>query len=229
MNSNVGDGANSDLPWASVFDPAANARALNAIQAEGFRAASELVDRFVRIATTGLNGSDRPTTPTARLTNSDRHDLFGATDVEPLIRSWWAMIGQFLLGSAPRTPASAPVDSATLDLSNTEANGKLDLAASSPGAAKTEVWLNNRGANDLGLVKLRCSDLLAHDGSVIGSPTVTFNPAAVAMPARSSRGVELKIEVPQVVQPNTYRGTLLAEGHPDLWLPVVLTVRSPLT
>jgi hypothetical protein len=35
--------------------------------------------------------------------------------------------------------------------------------------------------------------------------------------------------VPQGVQPDTYRGTLLAQGHPDLWLPVVLTVRAPLT
>ena len=30
------DGSNANLPWASVFDPAANARALSAIQAEGF-------------------------------------------------------------------------------------------------------------------------------------------------------------------------------------------------
>ena len=42
------DGTIDDLPWASVFDPAANARALSAIQAEGFRAASRIVDRFVR-------------------------------------------------------------------------------------------------------------------------------------------------------------------------------------
>ena len=42
------DGTIDDLPWASVFDPAANARALSAIQAEGFRAASRIVNRFVR-------------------------------------------------------------------------------------------------------------------------------------------------------------------------------------
>ena len=42
------DGTIDDLPWASVFDPAANARALSAIQAEGFRAASRIVDRFAR-------------------------------------------------------------------------------------------------------------------------------------------------------------------------------------
>ena len=38
------DGAISDLPWASVFDPANNMRVLGEIQARGFRAATELVD-----------------------------------------------------------------------------------------------------------------------------------------------------------------------------------------
>jgi hypothetical protein len=221
-----GDGNINDLPWASVFDPAANARALSAIQAEGFRAASELVDRFVRIATTGLNGKDRSATSATPFANDQRADLFGATDIEPLIRSWWSMVGQFLLAAAPRTADSAPADPAALDFSNAEANGRLDLRATAPGAATAEVWLHNRGAADLGQIQLRCSDLLAHDGAVIGSAAVRFDPAAVAMPVRSSRGVELKIDVPQGVQPSVYRGTLLAEGHPNLWLPVVLTVRS---
>ena len=57
-NGTEGNGSIRDLPWASVFDPAANARALSAIQAEGFRAASEILDRFVGMAT---NGSNEPT------------------------------------------------------------------------------------------------------------------------------------------------------------------------
>src|ERR1700739_63056 len=54
-----GDGNINELPWASVFDPAANARALSAIHAEGFRAASELVDRFVPIAATAVARNGR--------------------------------------------------------------------------------------------------------------------------------------------------------------------------
>jgi hypothetical protein len=229
VNRGTGDGSINDLPWASVFDPAANARALSAIQAQGFRAASEIVDRFARMTTTGLNGKDRSTTSAAPLTDNQRADLFGATDIEPLIRSWWVMIGQFLLGSAPLVSDPVSADGASLDFSNAATEGRLDLAATSPGAAKAEVWLHNKAAADLGQIQLRCSDLLAHDGSVIGSDTVTFDPAAIAMPGRSSRGVELKIEVLQGVTLGIYRGTLLAEGHPNLWLPVVLTVRAPLT
>jgi hypothetical protein len=224
------DGNINELPWASVFDPAANARALSAIQAEGFRAASELVDRFVRIAATGVGGSarsDSRSTPSApSLTQDQRADLFGATDIEPLIRSWWSMVGQFLFGSVPRATDAPAADPATLDFSNSEAQGRLDLEATVPGTTTAEVWLHNRAAKDLGEVALRCSDLLAHDGGVMASGAVTFIPAAVPMPGRSSRGIELKIEVPQEVQPGLYRGTLLVEGHPELWLPVVLTVRS---
>ena len=227
MDRGNGDGSINDLPWASVFDPAANARALSAIQAEGFRAASALVDRFVRIATTGVDRADL--SPSSALTSGQRADLFGATDIEPLIRSWWSMVGQLLLGAAPRVAEAAPAEPATLDFSNAAAEGRLDLEAPVEGVAAAEVWLHNRGATDLGQIRLQCSNLLAHDGSVVESGAVSFDPATVAMPGRSSRGIELRVEVPQGVQPGIYRGTLLAEGHPSLWLPVALTVRAPLT
>jgi hypothetical protein len=219
-----GDGNINDLPWASVFDPAANARALSAIQAEGFRAASALVDRFVRIATTAVDQS-----PPSAVTNGERADLFGATGIEPFVRSWWSMVGQFLLGATPRMADSVSAEPATIDFSNAAAEGRLDLEAPVAGVATAEVWLHNRAAADFGQVHLRCSDLLAHDGGVVESGAVTFDPAAVAMPGRSSRGLELKIAVPQGVQPDLYRGTLLVQGHPSLWLQVVLTVRAPLT
>jgi hypothetical protein len=64
---------------------------------------------------------------------------------------------------------------------------------------------------------------------VVASGAVRFDPDAAVLPGRSSRGIELRIEVPQGVAPGIYRGTVLAEGHPSLWLPVVLTVRAPLT
>ena len=226
MDRGNGAGSLNDLPWASVFDPAANARALSAIQAEGFRAASAIVDRFARMATSSLNGSDQASTSSAPLTNEQRADLLGATDFEPLIRSWWSMLGQFLLGSAPGHPDSAPAVAAGLDFSNAQAEGRLDLEATSPGAATTEVWLHNRSAEGLGEIRLRCSDLLAHDGSVIRSGAITFSPGAIPMPARSSRGIDMTIEVPQGVEPGVYRGTLLVEGRPELWLSVVLTLRA---
>jgi hypothetical protein len=89
--------------------------------------------------------------------------------------------------------------------------------------------LHNRGPDDRGDVRLRCSDLLSHEGKVIGADAVRIDTAVVPMPARSSRGVAITIDIAPEVPPGVYRGTLLASGHPDLWLPVMLTVRLPST
>jgi hypothetical protein len=230
VNGGIGDGRNGEVPWASVFDPAANARALTSIQAEGFRAASQIVDRFVRIAAKGLNGDGQPASQGARLSDDQRADLFGATDVEPLIRSWWSVLGQlFVRSTPPRIARADSPDRATLELSNAEARGELTLESSGAGAAIAQVWLHNADANDLGQVRLRCSDLLSADGGVVSSAAMAFDPAVVPMPGRSSRGIEVKVELAQNYQPGLYRGTLLVEGHPHLWLPVVLTIHSSIS
>jgi hypothetical protein len=219
-----GDGFSNDVPWASVFDSAANIRALSAIQAEGFRAASELVDRFVRIASAGLNGIDRSGTSATPANGDQRADLFGATGLEPLVTSWWSMVDQFLRASATRGVETQTPGPATLDLSTGQATGRLQLIADERGAATAEVWLRNDGPDDLGKVRLRCSDLLAHDGAVIPAHMLRFEPDIVPMPARSSRGVTVEVEIGDDVAPGSYRGMLLADGHPDVWLPIELAI-----
>ncbi|HUO40573.1 MAG TPA: hypothetical protein VMU34_23220 [Mycobacterium sp.] len=199
------------MPWASVFDPAANARALSAIQAEGFRAASRLVDRFVRLGRTSRSLSPP----------GDQEQI---SDLERLTRAWWSMAGQFLLGSA--RSAGPTVPSPALDLGNGEVHASLEAAATAPGDTSVEIWLHNRGTTDRGVVRLHCSDLLAHDGSVIPSSALSFDHAAVPMPGRTSRGIELRIKVPDDAPAGRYRGVVLAHGHPQLWLSLVLTVQS---
>jgi hypothetical protein len=224
VNRGIDDAGFSDLPWVSVFDPAANARALNSIQAEGFRAASELVDRFVRIARGGLNGTDWPTISSAPLNNEQRADIFGATDVAPLLKSWWSVIGQMLLG-AEAQDSSGP-EEPVVDLEKVETAGRIELVTTAPGVATTEVWLHNRGTTDFGDVTVHCSELLAHDGNIIPSDSVRVLPQIVAMPPRSSRGIAVEVSVGVDVAPGTYRGNLLASGGSGLWLPVILAVEA---
>ena len=114
---------------------------------------------------------------------------------------------------------------ATLDLEKAEGQGALDLTCRSPGVARGEVWLHNRGLGNLGDVRLRCSELLAHDGHVISSAAIEFEPEMVPMPGRSSRGVSIKVLVDQEAPPAKYCGTLLAEGFPDIAIPVAVTVQ----
>ncbi|CAN5304004.1 hypothetical protein BH09ACT8_BH09ACT8_24940 [soil metagenome] len=229
MDSGIGDGNNNTPPWASVFDATANSRALSAIQTEGFRAASELVDRCVNLAAASLGGI-MPSGPSANADSIDhRTDILGATNIEPLIRGWWSMVGQYVLGSAPdATPSSRDRSSAgqgaALDFAKSEAQGGLGMEATASGAAVADVWLHNAGADDFGQIRLRCSDLLADHGGVIAAGNVTFSPDTVPMPGRSSRGITIEITIADDAVAGIYRGNLLAEGHPKLWLPIVLTV-----
>ncbi|WP_082690395.1 hypothetical protein [Mycobacterium sp. M26] len=213
------DGAIADLPWASVFSPTANARALSAIQAEGFRAASQLVDRFVRAVEAGA----RPTTNGHAETASPGREQSAGPDLERLTRAWWSMFGQFLLGAAPSAGrAGAGI---ALGVDGRGAAGSVDMDITGDGWASGEVWLHNNSGEDFGVVQLRCGELISHSGGVIAAAATQCDPTDVPVPARSSRGVALKIHVAPFDPPGIYRGTLVVTGHPDLWLPVALTVR----
>ncbi|MFN8033970.1 hypothetical protein [Mycobacterium sp. ST-F2] len=219
MDRGLGDdGAVADMPWASVFSPTANARALGAIQAEGFRAASQLVDRFVRAATVGDTqpASGDPPGPNGA----------GQSDLERLTRAWWAMFGQFLLGAAPGSLPGAG-GAGSLTFGQSAAGGMVTLEGTGPGWVSTEVWLHNNTHNDFGEVSLHCSALVAHTGHVIAASAAVCDPDPVPVPARTSRGVQLRVQLAPFDPPGIYRGTLLATGQPDLWLPVALTVRPP--
>ena len=215
----------SDLPWSSVFDPGANMRALSAVQADGFRAASELVDRFVRIAAAGLNANETSAPPP----RDEPADLYGATGLEPFVTSWWAMVDQFLRITSPlRERETAEADTPTLDFATAQGShctGRLQLSTVAPGSATAEVWLHNRGPVDMGKVVLRSGDLLSHEGSVITARLMGLEPDIVPMPARSSRGVTVEVDIDENVAPGSYRGMLVADGHPDVWLPIELVVK----
>jgi hypothetical protein len=210
------DASMAELPWASVFDPAANVRALSAIQARGFRAATEVVDRFVRLTDRGFGAPVGPAEENA----SDGNDSGGYPEIGRLVKSLQNAVSQLGESTLGATKSAEP----GLDLGNSAASGEAQLEATEPGPAVTEVWLHNRGPVDLGKVRLRCSDLLSHDGAVIESSRIRLEPDVVPMPDRCSRGVTVEVDVPQGLSPGRYRGTLLADGHADVWLPVVLNI-----
>ena len=91
------DGVISDLPWASVFDPANNMRALGEIQARGFRAATELVDRFVR-----MNNRDR-VKPTNAATESS-----SCPEQDETPKPATTLDADRLLATSPASSANSP-------------------------------------------------------------------------------------------------------------------------
>jgi hypothetical protein len=210
------NGASSDIPWASVFDPSLNIRALGEIQARGFRAATEVVNRFIRMADTNSVSNPTDSEPVAA------DQAIPPPNVDQVLQLWQRLATQAV--ESLRGVAQPRGGVATVDIQHATSTGVVSLVASEPGAVSTEVWLHNRGADDLGKVRLRCSDLLAHDGALIESVMVRFEPDTVPMVARCSRGVTVEIDVPDGLAGGSYRGTLLADGYPDIWLPVVLSV-----
>ena len=208
------DGSIADLPWASVFDPTSNVRALSAIQARGFRAATEVIDRLVT-----LSGADDPSNANE---HSDSPHGGGSRDADRLVATWQNLVGQ--LAASIRGQAAPPhTGPTTFDLLKSDTSGHVRLTAAA-GFATAEVWLHNGGSDDLGVIRLRCSDLLAHDGAVVGAARVRFEPDVVALVARSSRGVTMCVDVDDDIPRGCYRGTLLADGHTDVWLAVELVV-----
>jgi hypothetical protein len=212
------DASIADLPWASIFDPANNVRALGAIQERGFRAATDVVGRFVRMTDRGLgavgaSSADQKPEDGSAATYPDLGRLL--TSLQGVV----SQLGQSVLNN--NSTASEPA----LDLVNSASSGQVVLEAGEPGPAVTEIWLHNCGPQDMGKVRLRCSDLLAHDGALIDASAVRFEPDVVPMPARSSRGITVEVDVAEDHSPGWYRGTMLADGHDDVWLPVSLRIR----
>jgi hypothetical protein len=210
------DASVSNIPWASVFDPALNIRALGEIQARGFRAATEVVNRFIRPADT-KSVTDSPDSE-----HAPDEQATPPPDVDQVLQVWQRLAAQAV--ESLRGAAQPRAEVASVDIQHARSSGVVSLVASEPAAVSTEVWLHNHGAEDLGKVRLRCSDLLAHDGALIDSAMVRFEPDTVQMVARCSRGVTVEIDVPDDIATGNYRGTLLADGYPDIWLPVVLSV-----
>jgi hypothetical protein len=209
------DGSIADVPWAAVFDPDNNLRAIGEIQARGFRAATEVVDRLLRSA--------KPSPADGAHPGDAGRPSGGTADADRVLD-----LGQQVIGHLARSvrEALAPQDKvAGVDLNQARGTGGITVVCpAGSGAATAEVWLHNTGSVDLGDVRLRCSELLSHDGSVIDSAAVRFEPDTVPMPGRSSRGVTIEVQVPTTLPAGRYRGTLVADGYPDVWLPVDVTV-----
>lgn len=230
-----------ERPWASLFDPAAKARALGDIQRRGLQAAGELVDRLVGAAD---GDAHVPTDDsTGRQAESDHDNGQGAravpggsTAAAGVVQVWvdlfqrglQAITDVTVTGATP-SPASNGHGGATVDLGAGATTGTVRIAVAGDGArADSEVWLHNGTSAPIAGLSLHCGDLRAHDGSVLPASAVRFDPDGVdELPARSSRGVVVSADIADIADDQlvgTYRGVILAAGAPDVWLPLELTV-----
>jgi hypothetical protein len=204
MGESAGHDGAGGRPGARSFDPVAGVRAMADIQAEGLRAAGELLERMLR------REPDGPGPPPAA----------PAGDVAGLVEAWADLLRRVADGLG-RPEESATV---TVAVDGTGAGPRVRLAPRGPGDA-VEVWLHNGTARAVGPLALRCGPLSDAEGHVLDGGDVAFEPPEVAvLPARSSRAVLVSLAPDRPLPAGRYRGAIQAEGAPGLWLPLEVAI-----
>jgi hypothetical protein len=195
-----------------IFDPVAGVRAMADIQAEGLRAASELLERVL--------GPDQE----AATGRSQTHSSTRNGDYSALVDAWAELLQRVATGLAPpaeRGTVTVPVDSEAVALPL-----RLELEGSGqPETAAGEVWLHNGTSAAVGPLVLRCGPLSTASGEALEA-RVDFDPDELPpLPPHSSRGVAVSVALGARPCPGLYRGTIQAKGAPALWLPVEVAVQ----
>ena len=193
------------------FDPVAGVRALADIQAEGLRAAGELLERV-------LGSEPDHARPPSRSAGAD----YGA-----LVDAWTDLLRRTLaaLAQAGQQPGAV-----TISVESSGVGPPVRLAtggAHDADGAVTEIWLHNGTFSAVGPLTLRCGQLTDAAGSVLEGAEVLFEPRDVGMlEPRSSRAVEVTLASNGSPRPGTYRGTVQAQGAPRLWLPIEVEIEA---
>lgn len=209
MADSQANGRDGPRRSARAFDPLVGMRAVADIQAEGLRAAGELLERVLGSEPDGAG-------PRARTPVDD----YGA-----LAAAWAEMFRRF---AAAMTLPGQP-DAVTVAMDTAGVGPQVRLVLHGPDDTEsgvTEVWLHNGTFSAVGPVALSCGELCDSDGEALAAG-VDFEPRQVPLvPARSSRAVVVSLVASGPLRSGTYRGTIQASGAPSLWLPFEVTIEQ---
>jgi hypothetical protein len=231
------DEGSEGLPWASVFDPVANARALEQIQRRGLRAAGELVDRLVSVVD-GDPGRARPADAGADGGNRDgAASGYTAADGSDPLGVWVDLVTQTLQAMARLSvpepgPGAQPTGGPVwVDVLSGRGSGAFELMAGPTASATGELWLHNPSAHAVGPLRLHVGELRSPDGQSLPPGALRLDPESVGeLPPRSSRGVSACFVAPDAADPppsGRYRGLLQADGADAVAVPLELVIRGP--
>jgi hypothetical protein len=172
-------------------------RAVAEVQAEGLRAAGEVLNRML--------GSEPAPGP-----RRERRDEYSA-----LIDAWAELLRRGVSVLTTAEEAQVSIDS----------DGPGSVVRVVSGGQPVEVWLHNRTEAAVGPLTPRCGPLSDARGVALEDVAVRFDPAYIdALPGRSSRGVRVSVSG-GAARAGVYRGVIQAEGASALWLPLEVTVR----
>ncbi len=175
------------------------------IQAEGLRAAGELLERVLERDGDGA----APREPAA------------GRDYTTLLDAWAMLLQRY--AAALSGPGAGESTTVALDSGAVGPPVRIEIRGGESTVA--EIWLHNGKSSPAGPLVLRCGTLSTPDGSELDGALVQFEPRAVEqLPARSSRGVLVSLRPDGMLRPGSYRGTIQAAGAPALWLPLEVVI-----
>jgi hypothetical protein len=181
--------------------------ALEQVQADGLRAANQLLERVLAV-----DDDDLVPPPT---NGNENGSLIGA---------WAELFQRFAAGTpAPSEPGGSI---AAVDASVIGPPARLVVGPSAPAKSSVaELWLHNGTASAVGPLTLRCGALSASDGTGLDGIRVCFEPPELdALQPGASRPVAVFLDAPCTPPPGIYRGTIQADGAPALWLVIEVQV-----
>jgi hypothetical protein len=186
-------------------DAISGMKAIADIQADGLRAASELLDRVL--------GRDRPVPPSP--------DAAGEGDYAPLLDAWASLLERFAAGLARPDEQ----DAALVRIDSEAVGPTVRIRFADGESSEAEICLYNAASEAAGPLRLVCSALTGPDGASLAGAEVSFAPREIEeLPAGSSAGVVVSLRAERPPRTGVYRGTVQAPGAPSLWLPVEVTV-----
>jgi hypothetical protein len=183
----------------------------------GLEAAAAVVERILDLSRAG--GSLRiPLLPATESPERTRQIRRLRADVERLIEGYaeWT-----------RTLVDGAIDLAVRDgASNGSRPDSLELGPARPGdEAAGEAWMHFLDGPGAGLAAFTATDLTCHNGSVVPSALVVFDPPALdSAAARTSHAVRVRVRVPLDARPGPHLGHILASGLPEVSLALRLDV-----
>lgn len=179
------------------------------IQAEGLRAAGELLERMLGTEADGHGPRLRPTAGGGYMA---------------LVDAWADLLRRTVNGLAQ--PVQQDAMTVAIDTNGVGPPVRLAVNESTnPRHAVTEVWLHNGTSADLGPLNLSCGEVSDAGGRALEGAELRFEPDEISLlPARSKREIIVSLAANGSLRPGIYRGTIQAHGAPRLWLPLEVEV-----
>jgi hypothetical protein len=240
MGGEADNGPGGRWEWDPLVDQIPDASRLAEVSAQGLRLASDLIERVLDSLPgpgEGAGEGERPDEP--------RPEGSGAGAAQVLLTAWTEVLRD--VSSAVVQAADGAGGANGSNSSNGSKGSSVDLDLGGPPPSPDQLvrlrvdldgvpvdgpnrlWLHNGDESAAGAFRLTAGELRTPDGSRLPA-RVAFDPAEVDLPALSSRGVTLSLEVDGPLSPGSSRTIVQVGGAPDIWLPIeVVVVEAPPT